>query len=71
MLNDKEIEIIASTLKECTKLATLNAMTYVKKAIEGLKKLDSKWEEPLTLQQVCDYLMTYFDEVIKDMENQK
>lgn len=71
MLSNEEKEFVVSTLKDCTNLATLNAMTFMKKAFEGLKKLDSKLEDPLTLQQVCDYLMIYFDEVIKNMENQK
>ncbi len=71
MLSNEEKDFVKSTLEGCINVATLNAMTYVKKAFEGLKRLDSKWEEPLTLQQVCDYLMIYFDEAINRMENQK
>lgn len=71
MLSNEEKEFILSTLEGCIKVATLNAMTYVKKAFEGLKELDSKWETPLTLQQICNYFAIYFDEVIKRMENQK
>ena len=71
MLSNEEKEVLASAFKDCAKVATLNAMTYVKKSFEGLKDLDSKWTTPLTLRQVCDYLTIYFDEVIKNMENQK
>jgi len=71
MMTDREKKIISESFIDCARVSTVNSMEFMKSAFKGLKNMSLKYPEPLTLEQICDFMIIFFEETIKNFGDDK